>query len=74
MLMEEPKNFSEDKKIGKYTVIGKEDKEREHFGSGGGKVIWKKGAQVKGGGININLNVDISAPKIGPGAKDLTKD
>jgi len=41
MILEEPKNFYEDETVGKWTVIGKEDDERENFGSGGGRVIWK---------------------------------
>ena len=47
MLFEEPKNFYEDTTVGKWTVIGKEDQEREDFGSGGGKVLWRKGEEVE---------------------------
>jgi len=46
MVFEEPKNYYEDKTVGKWTVIGKEDKEREDFGSGGGNVVWRKGDEV----------------------------
>lgn len=46
MVFEEPKNYYVDQTVGKWTVIGKEDSEREEFGSGGGKVIWRKGDEV----------------------------
>ena len=41
MVFEEPKNYYVDETVGEWTVIGKEDSEREDFGSGGGKVIWR---------------------------------
>ena len=47
MVFEEPKNFYVDQTVGKWTVIGKDDKEREDFGSGGGKVLWRKGEDVE---------------------------
>jgi hypothetical protein len=47
MIFEEPKNFYVDQTVGKWTVIGKEDEEREDFGSGGGKVLWRKGEEVE---------------------------
>lgn len=46
MVFEEPKNYYVEQSVGKWTVIGKEDSERENFGSGGGKVIWRKGEDV----------------------------
>lgn len=39
-------------------MIGKEDKEREDFGSGGGKVIWRQGDEVakEAGGLEQKEN------------------
>lgn len=47
MLFEDPENYYNDQRLGNYTVIGKEDNEREDFGSGGGKILWKKGSEVE---------------------------
>ena len=71
MIFEEPKNYYVDKTVGKWTVICKEDNEREHFGSGGGKVIWRKGDDVKKEVDNIKQKEKDAKDKNGKdGAED----
>ena len=68
MVLEEPKNFYVDQTVGKWTVIGKDDKEREDFGSGGGKVLWRKGEEVEKEAGKLAEGQEAETPATQPGA------